>query len=106
MIIDQFLEGLLYSLITIVYLPVYSRNGILNLFVSILYIWAFALFNYYIYVMISICTVNEIKYEKEVLKITFDEKCELNYLNSPDWKNELYRTNNKYFVEFVNSFVE
>ena len=85
----------------------YSRNGILSFLVSCIYITVFLLFYIHVYVMISVCTKVEIKFEKEVEKKTINnENCELNYLNSNNWKNKLYIINNRHFVEFIDNLVE
>ena len=84
-VIDQLLEGFVYSWVSIIFFPMYSRNGILSFLASIIYVGVFLLFCIHIYVMISVCTKVEIKFEKEVEKKTINNKnCELNYLNSND----------------------
>ena len=84
-VIDQLLEGFAYSWVSIIFFPMYSRNGILSFLASIIYVGVFLLFYIHIYVMISVCTKVEIKFEKEVEKKTINNKnCELNYLNSND----------------------
>ena len=67
-VIDQFFEGLLYSWMCILYLPVYSRYGILSVMASIVYVLFFGLFYINIYLMITVCTKVEIKFELEVEK--------------------------------------
>ena len=67
-VIDQFLEGLLYSWMCIIYFPIYSRYGILSLMASIVYVLFFGLFYLNIYLMITVCTKVEIKFELEVEK--------------------------------------
>ena len=67
-IIDQFLEGFLYSFISIIYFTINCRNGILSFLAGIVYISFFLLFYFHTYVMISVCTSCELKFEREVEK--------------------------------------
>eukprot|EP00828_Plagiopyla_frontata_P007102 TRINITY_DN1326_c0_g1_i3.p1 TRINITY_DN1326_c0_g1~~TRINITY_DN1326_c0_g1_i3.p1 ORF type:complete len:398 (+),score=29.29 TRINITY_DN1326_c0_g1_i3:828-2021(+) len=64
--IDQLLEGFLFSWVTVFFLPLYSRYGILSFLASIIYIIFFFIFYLHIYIMISVCTKIENKFEKEV----------------------------------------
>ena len=50
----------------VIYLPVYSKYGILSVLASIVYLMFFGLFYVNIYLMISVCTKVELKFELEV----------------------------------------
>jgi len=77
--IDQLIEYMLYSWMTIIYAPVYSRYGILSFLASIISIGMFALFYCYIFVMITICTQVEMKYETQAER-------QSKYFDSVNWK--------------------
>ena len=96
-VIDQLLEGFTYSWITIIFFPIHSRYGILSFLASIIYVAFFVLFYFHIYVMISVCTKVEMKFEREVEQKAINSD-ELNYLNSTDWKKTLYIIQNKSFI--------
>lgn len=71
-IVNQSLQGLVSSWSNIVFLPLNTRNGIICFLVNVIYIGAFVLFNYYIYLMIKVCTKCEIEYELEVKNVKFN----------------------------------
>ena len=53
---------------TLFFLPIYSRYGILSFLASIVYILFFGVFFLHIFLMVSVCTKVENKFEKEVEK--------------------------------------
>ena len=65
---NQFLEGLLYSWMCLLYPPLYSKYGILSFLASIIYLLFFGLFYVNTYLMITVCTKVELKFELEVEK--------------------------------------
>ena len=65
-VISQLLEGLLYSWISIVYFPIYSKYGILSVLSSVVYLLLFGIFCLNIYLMITVCTKIEVKFEMKV----------------------------------------
>jgi len=52
---------------------VYTRNGILSVLASIVYLLFFGIFVLHIYLMITVCTKVELKFELEVEKKKADE---------------------------------
>ena len=69
---------------TIIYLPIYSKYGILSVLASIVYLLLFGLFYLNIYFMITVCTKVESKFELEV-EHKKAKKNELNMLDSKTW---------------------
>lgn len=81
LLIDQYFEGFVYSFSNLFYFPMHSRNGIINFFVSIVYIGLFILLSVYIYVLISVCTNCKMQLKEKEGKNELDSNCKLPYLN-------------------------
>jgi len=69
-------------LVNVIYLPIYSRYGILSFMISIVYIGSFFLIQLSIYVMITVCTQYEIKFELEIQ----NKELNCNCLETSDWR--------------------
>lgn len=87
------------------HLPVNTRNGILSVLASIVYLLFFGIFFIHTYLMITVCTKVELKFEIEVEK----KKADLNQLNLLDpeaWKAVLFLLKSKKINDFLQNMVE
>jgi len=82
------------------YLPVHTRNGILSVLASIVYLLFFGLFLFHIYLMITVCTKVELKFELEVENKKVDEN-ELNFLDPDIWKKAIFFLKSKRINDFL-----